>query len=248
MAGTWGDVIRDALIEIGVKEAGEALSADEKADSFRRLLGMFDEWGLEGLMIPGLQMINHTFTDSGFAFTIGPEDATNPPDIETTYTIEEISALNYRRSGQQRSMPIDPTSYAVLSEVRRTYRYGPRTYYYEQSYPVARLHFDAQTAPDDAMEIAGRGHFSSAIGIDEDPSLILPKGYREAVLLNLAVKLAPSYGVKDGKSSGLSSTTKSAARSGKMMIKNRNLQVLEARIDPALISHSSSQLRRYSSR
>ena len=245
MPDTWADILRGALVEIGAKAPGEDLDSDEEADAFVRLQGMFDEWGLEGLLVPGLQIVSHKFTESDCVFTIGPEG--DDTDIVTSYTIEEIDSLNYKRAGATRAHPIDPTSYAVLSEIRRSYRYRPQKYYYDQSYPLARLHFDAKTEPDDVIEIAGTGHFSSDFVVGDDPGLILPKGYREAVLLNIAVKLAPSYGVKDGRSQGLSSQTVRGARIGKSKIMSRNLQVVESPIDPALAHYSTSLLARHDS-
>ena len=61
-------------------------------------------------------------------------------------------------------------------------------------------------------------------------------------MLNLAVKLAPSFGVKDGRASGLSSETKKGARDGKAAIVNQNAGVTEARLDPALRARHTSQL------
>ena len=242
MPDTWSNIIRDALIEIGVKEPGEALEADEEQDSFRRLQGMFGEWGLEGLLVPGLSTITHTFTAAteGQSVTFGP--AANNPDIPTDVNIEEIASLNYRRDGQQRSRPLDASSYAVISELRRPYSQWPRKYYFDTAYPVAKLWFDANTEAGDFIEITGRGHFSSNIALADDPGLILPRGYREAVLLNLAVKLGPSYGAKGGRDATLSDDTRRGARRGKTLIMQRNLQVLDARIDQALVASSSHML------
>ena len=248
MADVWEDLIRDSLVEIGVRDPGEALDDDEKADGLRRLKGMLDEWGLEGLLVPGLQTVNHTFTKTASVITIGPDqvDDDDDPDIMTTLLIEEVDALNYRRSGQQQSRPLDPTSYAVISETRSDFRYWPRQYYYDVAHPIIRIHFDANVESGDRMELTGRGHFDSAmITLAANTGVLLPKGYREPVLLNLAVKLAASYGVRDtGGRAGISDETKRAARRGKSLIKTRNLQVVEARIDPALVNHSSSQLLR----
>ena len=69
-------------------------------------------------------------------------------------------------------------------------------------------------------------------------------GYRRAVVLNLAVELAPEYGAKNA-SSGLSAQTVRQAMRSKRILKNRNIGVLEAKIDPMLNSHGySSQLYR----
>ncbi len=248
MADTWSLVIRDALLEIGVKEPGEALEADEEADGFRRLKGMFDEWGLEGLLVPGLQTITHTFTagSAGPSFTFGPA-ATPPasdPDIVTSVEMEEIASFNFRRYGQERSRPLDPTSYAVISELRASYRYWPTHYYFDAAHPVSKIWFDGESEPRDFVEISGRGHFSGNIELTDNPGVMLPRGYREPVLLNLALKLGPSYGAKGGRDAAISDDTRRGAYKGKVLIQTRNLQVVEAKIDPALRNHSTSLLSR----
>lgn len=249
MAGTWSDIIRGALIEIGVKEPGEALDADELADSFTRLTGMFADWALEGLLIPGLKSASLTITSANNgrqAYTMGraQTDPDDNPDIVTTEIIEEVSSFNYRRAGWDRDMPINPTSFAVISELWADYRNYPRLYYFDAGHPFTTIYFDANPLIGDRFTIWGAGHFPTDIEVTEDPDAILPPGYRETVLLNLAVKLAPSYGVKDGRSQGLSSQTRRDARLGKSRIKTRNLQTVEAPLDPALRQYSTSALRR----
>ena len=250
MFATWEELIRGSLIEIGVKEPGETLDADERSDAFTILKLMFEEWGLEGLLIPGLQRVFHTFTtaDAGrMDYSMGPDqtDDEDDPDIITTARIEEVDSFNYRRSGDEQSYPIDATSYAVLSSLRRAYRYRPTKYYFDQGHPFTTIYFNARTLAGDQIEVAGSGHFHSTFAVSDDPAVLLPPGYQEGVRLNLAVKLAPSYGVKEGRSQGLGQETRRAARAAKSRMKARNLQVVDARIDPALRSFgSSSQLLR----
>ena len=244
MANTWTELIRDALIEIGVKEPGESLDSDESADTFRRLQGMLDEWGLEGLMVPGMQRVNHTFTTSQTSYTMGPaqDDDDDNPDIVTSLTLEQIVTFNYRLAGDDNSRPINSTSYSVLSENRSFYAGLPTLYYWDKTYPFSRLHFNRLPYIGDRVEIAGRGHFNGDIEIGDDITDLLPKGYREGVMLNLAVKIAPSYGVKEGRSQGLSRETRTGAMKGKRLIRRRNLRPVEARIDPALHSYRQSDM------
>ena len=247
--GTWATVLRDALLEIGAKSPSETIDADEEADGLRRLQGMLGEWAIEGLLVPGFKTIGFEFdadASGKAAYTLGPAVAvptlTNPaPDIVLERPMEEVYALNYQRSGQSKSWPMKKTSYAVLSEYRDLQRSGPYQYVYDQSHPQARILFDATTDLDDAMQLTYRGHFDD-FDLTENVIDMLPYGYREAVVLNLAVKLAPSYGEKDGRNSGLSSDTRRGAMKTKSLIKRRNLEWLEARIDPALISGGTSQL------
>lgn len=243
-AGDWAELIRDSLIEIGVKEAGEALDTDETQDSLRRLRGMLDEFALEGLIVPGFTRRSLTVTVAQSVYTVGPEGSLADdadPDIVAATPIEQIYALNYRRAGQQDSWPMDQTSYPTLSATRTLYTNNPTQFFYDRAHPVARLLFDALTTPDDVFQLVYRGHFADIEAADQT-SDILPRGYREGVMLNLAVKLAPSFGVKEGRSAGLSKTTKDGAKDAIDLWAKRNIGVVEARIDPALRTQRTSQL------
>ena len=244
-AGDWEELVYDALVEIGVKEAGEALDADERLDGFRRCVGMLAEWGLKGLLVPGKQQVAHTVTESKATFTIGPAaaDPAPSPDIELNYPVVDIYALTYKRVGQQQFWPIEKTSYSVLVETRQLYSNNPRRYVYETNHPLATLLFDRTTVVDDQFAVTFGGHFPAVV-IGDQTTDILPHGFREGVMQNLAIKLAPSFGAKVGRGQGLSDVTVEEAREAKKEIRRWNAGLIEAKIDPALRQGSTSMLSR----
>ena len=242
-AGDFEELIRDALVEIGVKEPGEDLDSDESQDSLRRLRGMLESWGLEGLLVPGFKRVSHTVAASRLKFTLGPAGSVDgaDPDVVLAKPIEHIYALEYRHRGQENAVPLTETSYQVIADIRSVNFSWPSRYFYDHTWPYATCYFDAAANVGDVFNIVARGHFDN-IDLADQTSDILPTGYREAVLLNLAVTLASGYGVKDGRAGGLSSTTIRKAREEKMKIEQRNAGAPGSPLDPALRRQRASML------
>ena len=240
-AGDWNELIFDSLLEIGVKEAGGSLDTDEAADSLRILRGMLAQWGIKGLMYPGFETLVHDVTVAKNTYTLGPPaEGENPsPDIELSKPIEDIYTLSYRYKGQQDGYPINETSFAVLSTLKALYANNPRHFVYDPAHPLARLLFDRLTTVGDQFTITYGGHFANIEG-GHQTNLILPEGYRECVRLNLALKLAPSFGVKTGQ--GLSRETIVGARDAMHEIERRNARIPEAKVDPALRTFGTSMV------
>lgn len=229
--GTWEDVIRDALLELGAIDPGEdGIRPDELADVFRRLRGMMEEWALSGLLVPGLTTLYHTFPSEVKMITIGPAESN--PDIVIAKPLEEIYIITYFRNGEDNPSTIKKTSINVIETEQRNYSYYPRLYFYNKTYPKTEILFDANVFGGDRIVIRGRGHFLNFQ--PEDPiSDQLPFGYREGIMLNLAVKISSAFGVKDGRS-GLSTVTKKGADKSMKIIRTSNHESSDSTIDPSL--------------
>lgn len=243
-AGDWEELIRDALLEIGAKEAGEALDADEKADGFRVLVDMLDQWGIEGLIKPGLTTLAHTVSVQKAEFTVGPAGQDPAVDIVSPKPVEVVYALNYQAIGMQQRRPLKETAFQPLSETRNllsTVR--PRKYFIDRAHPNARILFDSLPLLDDRFWLTFRGHFGD-IAIDDQTSTTLPTGYRNAVKLNLAVWLAPQHGARAA-GSGLSPKTERRAREALSAITRRNIGSMKSKLPGALRRYGNNLLRTY---
>lgn len=235
---TWAGLVHQAHVEIGVRAANnDDLQEDEITDGFRRLRDMLDEWALEGLLVPGLKRLELRVTslNQKLTYTIGPapaegDDDAVAPDIVSAKPIETITTVNYRPVGQQSSYPINATSYEVLSSIRTDYGFNPTDYYYEQSHPLAVLYLNAKPLSGDYFEIAGRGHLGDFESGDSISDLV-PLGYKEAIKLNLAAKIAPSHGVEGSRLM----TAERRARMSKSNLRDRNMERQESRLDPGII-------------
>jgi len=245
MAGTWRDLIHDAIVEIGAKSDGDALTADEEAGGLRRLKGMLDQWTQDGLLIPFHRNGIHTFSESKDVYTFGKAGSLSDgadPDVIVAFPVEEIDYLNYRRVGNTNDWPMKRVTLNVLQHNHNENSTWPTLWYFERDHPTARLYFNAPTLSGDSFEMHYTSVMDTSFTASDNIDDLFPPGYREALLLNLAIKLAPSYGVKDGRASGLSRQTIEGAAVALKRIRKRHSQVNNAILDPALVTRKCNQI------
>jgi len=238
---TWNDIVRRALIEIGAVAAVETPSDEEFSDGIDDLQGMLDEWALEGLFVPALTIYRHTIQSPPKAtFTISAEDSLNP-DIAGVPPVE-IETLAYSHQGEPDGAPMVQTSYVVWKENQASEASSPSLFYYENEYPVGRIYFNTGTMAGDSFSVAGDAYLTSDDIMGEDAHK-LPRGYARGVMLNLAVTLAASYGVKGG----LAPSTVALAAMAKRNIRKRNIGSMAFRLDRALTTRTGGGVgsRRY---
>ena len=241
----WQQLIEQAPVEIGAQAAGDDPDPGELADGLQRLQWMLESWSIEGLLVPGYKTLAHDVTESKSTYLIGPP-GTAGVDIEDSGDLEEIITLNYRKAGSQEFRPLDRTNYQLLSDRRSTISTYPGRYFWDRTYPVSRIIFDALTDNGDQFQVTGRGGFADP-SLDEQTNL--PNGYEEAVMVNLAVRLAPAYGVKtDG--TGIANTTFRLAVQLKRGLHKRNITPMIGQTDRTLFNMASGRrgASRYSGR
>ena len=151
-------------------------------------------------------------------------------------------SLNYQTAGSEVARPIKGTSYDVIASMVSPNAHYPSAFYFDRSYPLARILFDSSPVNGDQFVLVFRGHFET-INIDDEITNTVPFDYLEALVLNLAVNLAPGYGVKDGRAQGLSSVTYTRAKQAIATLKSSNLKQAESVLDSALSTHSHNMMR-----
>ena len=255
MANTWEEVVHDAIVEIGAKSDGEELTSDELNGGLRRLRGMLEQWTQDGLLIPFHKTVSHTVENSSdvsdtFTFgAVGSLSDGSDPDVLLSFPIEEIDYLLYHRVGRQNDRPLRRQTLKTVQQNHSVTSNYPTMWNFERDFPVARLYFNTLTETGDKFTL----HYTSVVDTESinasaEIGSVFPPGYREAIVLNLAVKLAPSYGVTEGRASGLSASTLRGARDAKKLIRKRHVQVADSVIDRSLVTRKYNQLRgsRYS--
>ena len=241
MADTWATVVKQSLVEIGVLSPGEVLPDEERNDGLSRLRGMLGEWEMRGLLVPGIQSVGMDIATSKLEYTVGLASASPAPDLVLNQRIGTFQQLTYRRVGFDVSYVMKGVSYRVLSQQRDPRNNLPTVYFFDRGYPFNRVLFNRLPDVGDRFEIVFRGSFGEVQAADEITDVV-PENFQEPIMLNLAVKLAPSYGVKDGRAQGLSRITVMGARAGINMIRKRNIGQAESQLDPALVNYGTSQL------
>ncbi len=191
MAETLGQLGTDALSELGVLAAGETMSASDGALVVRVANRLVDLWAAKRLMIYSSQLISTWTIVSGTqTYTVGAfgtipvirpdfineihfKDTAPTPNVE--YPLRKYSDEDWQR--------------VTLKTMQAVF---PLAWVYSATYPLGTL--TLWPVPTSGT-LQGLLYAPSAIAVfpDTNTSIDLPPGYREAIVTNLAVMLAPSY-------------------------------------------------------
>ena len=180
------DRITRALRLIRVLEAGENPSSDEAADALVTFNAMLDEWENDKLMIYAMRDESITMVNGTGSYTVGPSGdlvSDRPVDIEYAYMTE--SGTDYdvdiiSRNGWDDIS--DKTSTSNLVQVLQ----------FEATMPDATIKVWPVPNTANTLHIRTRIPFTAAALTD---AVSLPPGYVNAIDYNLAIALAPEYGV-----------------------------------------------------
>lgn len=199
------DIIKRAQRLIGVLVAGEAPSAEETQDAIDTINGIIDEWSLMRDMCVWLQNYYYNGITAGQGYyTIGGEDADLQPwpgqGISSTdypRPIEVISSyIRDEDSGTENDYPlalIEPTQWDGICQKKTESTY-PQYLMYEADYPEGRVNL--WPAPTKEMKIIFRAIYPiERITAPTDEFIDAPL-YTNALSYELAVRMAPEYGVE----------------------------------------------------
>lgn len=227
------DIIKRALRLIGVLGVGEALPADQLKDSLEAFNDMVDSWNTETLII-------YVLARNTFTLTSG----TNPHEIGPGSAVINAPRPNRIEQGQAwlTGGSLGTTEHELRVLIREQWESlydsalsgTPYYLYYEPKFQLANIWFDVK--PDAAYtlilhleQMLSQVFLEGAQGGDGTTTeLSLPPGYKDAIVHNLAIKLAPEY----GKSAPVEVIN--SAVEGKASVKRLNMKPLYLQIDPDL--------------
>ena len=181
MPMTAQNVIDAALRKIGVIGSGSSPSAEESADGLSALNLMLANWSAQGLPIPYLS--TDTFAgSSATSYTIGPSGTVN-----TTRPLA-IKSMTVTSTGGL-AVQFDPVTLDEYWTANRN-----KVFAYNPGVPLGTLYMRpaisfAQIDVVSYKELAQATNLAYAFST-------LPPGYERALVFNLAVDLAPEFGVE----------------------------------------------------
>ncbi len=191
MAETLGQLGTDALSELGILAAGETMSAADGALVVRVANRLVDLWAAKRLMIYSPQLVTTWTMVSGTQnYTVGTGGTVNVarPDL--------INDIRFKDTAPTPNVEYPLRKYTDEDWQRVTLKtmqaVFPLAWYYNPTYPTGTLTF--WPVPTSGT-LQGQLYAPSAISAftDTNTSIDLPPGYREALVTNLAVMLAPSF-------------------------------------------------------
>ena len=191
MATSAGDIINGSLRLIGMLAEGETPSAETSTDALSAMNQMIESWNTERLSIFATQDQVLTWPASVISRTLGPTGdlVGNRPILidDATYFRDPSTGISYgiKIINQQQYDGI------AVKTVTSTY---PQVLWVNMTYPDIEMY--VYPVPTRALE----WHFISVEELSRPAtlatSLTFPPGYLRAFRYNLAVELAPEFGVE----------------------------------------------------
>lgn len=206
---TAGELIKGSLRLLGVLAEGEEPSADSYADALLALQQMFDSWSTERLAVYCLQDQTFTWPAGQATRTVGASGnfvGTRPIalDPSTYYVVGGISyGLAFINADQYNSISVKATTTQI-----------PEMMWVNPTNP--NLTMTLWPVPSQDIQI----HLMSVVPLSQPAAtgttLAFPPGYLRAFRYNLAVELAPEFGVEP------SPTVKKVAATSKRNLRRIN--------------------------
>lgn len=180
-------IVTSAMRKNGVLTKGEAPSADEAADGFEMLNDLLAGLSNDSLIVYARTLENFTLVGGTSSYTIGPSATFN-----TTRPVKIISA--YVRSGS-----IDYPLTVVSDESFSTITYKstggiPEFLNYSNAYPTATIKL--YPSPSSAYELFILTEKPLTAFSSLSTVVSLPPGWERMLKHNLAMEMAPEFGVQ----------------------------------------------------
>lgn len=225
-------IIKRALRLLGVLGTGDSLSADMLEDGREAFNDMLDAWNIEKLAIYVLTRNALTLTGGMNPHTIGPAGGTL--DVPRPHRLEQDQAFlsgGTLGTNEVELAVIDREKYGQILD--KSLSSIPAELYYEPSMPLGKIWLDPKPDAAYTLILYLEELFAQIASSGTTAEVNLPPGYKEALVYNLAVKLAPEY------SRSASPEVVGTAMQAKANLKRLNQRPLTLRGDPALCGESS---------
>jgi hypothetical protein len=201
------DIITGALRLIGAIATGETPSADETRDGLGSLNDVLETWSIDGLTV-------YTQQEQIFSATPGQQDYTLGPGA-TWNGARPVSVLSAVARWDGRDHPLELLSPTRWTEIeRKGFSSDPCALRYRADFPAGLVRL--WPVPQRAMPIVMASALPFAPLTSAAQQLVLPDGYARALRFNLALELAPEFGIEPG------AVVVAAARSSKAALKRAN--------------------------
>lgn len=184
-----GDLIRAAMRKITTYASGENPTANELADGLSALQLMLRSWASRNLLVMATTAESVTLPASTLTLSWGADG-----DIDTTRPHRLVSGEVYEDSLAYPLELLSEGKYNRITDKSITER--PTCMVYRPTYPLASLVLYPIPDKEYIAIITSFKPFTETSSFDNlDSTILLPPNYEEAVVYNLAIRLASEYGV-----------------------------------------------------
>lgn len=184
------DILTDALLQIGVLDPSEAIQPEAASAALRELNRMIASWNAEDLMVYTVDREVYPLIIGKQFYTIGTGGDFNAP---RPVVIDMASVLI---SGSTVELPIEIYNDEQWRDttVKQVNSSFPLVMWANGNYPLNTLAFWPIPQGDCSLVLYAWGQTSAFS--DVNATVSFPQGYEDALVQNLAVRLAPVYGAQ----------------------------------------------------
>lgn len=181
-------IIKGALRALGRIGRGMDMSGDQATDGLEILNQLIASWSGENLVIPSRTTETLTYSTSKNEYTIG-----SGGDLDTVRPIQILDG--YHRLNNQLDYAMEIMSFRRYADIGlKNISTFPERLYYEPEYPLGKIHFDYAPTTDLTLHLISMKPLTAIA--DLDTAIALPAEYDRALKFNLAMDLAPDYGMQ----------------------------------------------------
>jgi len=219
------ELIKSSMRKLGVLSQGETPQAEESKDALESLNTMLDSWSTQRLAVLGTTIEEFTLVNGQTIYTMGTGG-----DFNTTVPVKTSRA--YIRDNTNVDLPvqiIDHAKYGRLPDKNQTATF-PQMIYIDNNYPLRNVYVYPTPSETNTLIFHNDRQLSNLSALTT--VLSLPVGYKRAIIYNLAIELAPEYGVS------ISAELAKAAKESLEAIKRANIRAVEVGLDPAITQNS----------
>jgi hypothetical protein len=229
------DVIKRSLRLLGVLASGESPTADQSKDALETLNVMIDQWNLERLMIYQIKNEIFDITAGTTDYTIGPVNsgatwesafAVRPMILQKAAAFLRANTSGLATDYAMEYWPNDRFQSIFQKQIKTNYPYA---WTYDYAYPISTIRIYPQ--PTQNLQFG----LSSTIQLQKFDNLSdyleFPPGYELCLGYNLAIEIAPEYGLE------ASATIVTKASEYKANIKRVNSEPVLMTSDKVLLTH-----------
>jgi len=227
---TANDLIKSSLRVLGVIAQGETPSANLQSEGLEALNQLLESWSAQNLLIYHKALETQSLTTNQQSYTIGSGgdfDTTRPIAIEDPVLRQQGTPNN-----DFHMEIISQKEWSMLT-VKDSTSSIPSKLWYQDNYPLGIINIWPK--PSQANQLL----FYSWVPLTEfsagSDTVSLPPGYKRALKFNLAMELAPEYGVQ------MAPEAIEAARNSLANIKRINIEEHYLRVDRAALGGSGKR-------
>lgn len=218
------DLIKASLKKIGVLGIGETPEAEMENDAFNELNRMLDIWSTKSLLVFGITIEEFLTVASTQSYTLGDGgdwDTDVPINVDSAYfryddsTDRPIRIIDNKRWGELNPKDLEST---IISHM-----------YIDDNYPLRTVYLFP--IPSEAKTILLHNYRQISSIATLTTTLQFKKGYEDAILYNLAIRLCPDYGKT------ASPEIVQIASDSLASIKRANIRPVTVGVDSALLNN-----------